>query len=180
MYRRTSLLVLVLLAFACAGSSNGEGSGDDDDSACAPGRQVSCPCDDQRTGTQICNSDGNGYSECRCPTATGGTTGSGGAGGTAGVISIGGTTSTGGSGGDAAKCAALIQVATTCFDGFCQANVSVPFCQCWNLGQDIDVGSCQCIPLNLAAACDLINLDAFDPATYNCSAATNLVSGYCN
>jgi hypothetical protein len=82
---------------------------------------------------------------------------------------------------DAAKCDALLEVVVECYDGYCGgAAASSAFCQCWNNGQDIDVNSCQCIPLNLEQVCEVINLDEVDPNAYNCSAATSIVSDFCN
>jgi hypothetical protein len=82
---------------------------------------------------------------------------------------------------DAEKCDALLDVVVDCYDGYCHGEgTAVPFCQCWNNGQDISVESCQCIPLDLESVCQVINLDQVDPNAYNCSAATSFVSEFCN
>lgn len=80
---------------------------------------------------------------------------------------------------DQQKCDELVDVATECFDSFCGGS-SVAFCGCWNAGQDINVSSCECVPLNLEAACQAVNLENFDRSQYNCSAATSIVSDLCN
>ena len=80
---------------------------------------------------------------------------------------------------DQQKCEELKDVATECFDGFCSTS-SVAFCGCWNNGQDINVSTCECAPLDLDAVCAAINLDDFDRSQYNCSAATTVVSDFCN
>ena len=80
---------------------------------------------------------------------------------------------------DQQKCDELLDVATECFDGFC-ATSSSAFCGCWNAGQDLNVSTCECIPLNFEAVCQTINLDDFDRSQYNCSAATSIVSDVCD
>jgi hypothetical protein len=80
---------------------------------------------------------------------------------------------------DQQKCDQLVDVATECFDSFC-ASSSVAFCGCWNNGQDINVSTCECAPLDLEVACQQVDLENFDPSQYNCSAATTIVSDFCN
>ena len=80
---------------------------------------------------------------------------------------------------DQQKCDELVDVATECFDGFCTGSSSA-FCGCWNNGQDINGSTCECVPLNLEAACRAVDLENIDPSQYNCSAATSIVSDICN
>jgi hypothetical protein len=80
-----------------------------------------------------------------------------------------------------AKCDEFVDVATDCFDDYCQgAGASVAFCGCWNSGQDLNTQTCQCMPLNLEQACGSIDLDDFDPSLYACQTATTIVSSFCN
>ena len=81
---------------------------------------------------------------------------------------------------DAEKCDAFLEVVVACYDGYCQGSgANVPACQCWNNGQDINVNTCECIPLHLELACQIIDLDQVDPNAYDCSAATSAISGIC-
>ncbi|APR87990.1 hypothetical protein A7982_13339 [Minicystis rosea] len=46
----------------------------------------------------------------------------------------------------------------TCFDGYCAGQgAGSQFCGCWATGQDIDIGSCTCIPYDASAVCNGLN-----------------------
>jgi hypothetical protein len=82
---------------------------------------------------------------------------------------------------DAANCGELVDVATACFDDYCQGEgSSVAFCGCWTSGRDLNTQTCECMPLNLEQACSAIDLDDFDPDLYDCPTATSIVSSFCN
>jgi hypothetical protein len=80
-----------------------------------------------------------------------------------------------------AKCDAVVEAISDCYDGYCNgAGMSVPFCQCWNNGQDINISTCECMTLDLDAVCQVIDLDAIDPNAFNCAGATDAVSQFCD
>ena len=56
-------------------------AGCDGETACPPGQQVSCPCNPEGQGVQVCREDGSGFGACTG--CTGGDSGAGGAGGAA-------------------------------------------------------------------------------------------------
>jgi len=93
-----------------------------------------------------------------------------------GLIGCGG----GDDGGDGDnKCQQLVEVASRCFSGWCEdEGAETPFCGCWVQGMDMST-ACDCVTLNWAAACLAVPLDQFDPAKYDCDAATSYVADVC-
>lgn len=76
---------------------------------------------------------------------------------------------------EAAQCQDYIAQTEACYDDHCGASDS-SFCECWNDGMDIDLASCDCIPLDLEPICDMIEL----PATLDCATASATVDNFCN
>jgi hypothetical protein len=80
----------------------------------------------------------------------------------------------------AEKCQALKDTAKACFNSACVEDGSTGFCGCWTQGMDLNTNTCECVPLDLDAACAQVDLDTFDPASFRCDLAKDAVQSYCN
>ena len=63
-----------------------------------------------------------------------------------------------------------------CYDGYCNDDgAGTAFCDCWDNGQDLDIGTCECADLNLDAVCEGLDLSEYDEGEGNCAAATHAI-----
>lgn len=83
--------------------------------------------------------------------------------------------------GEEKRCETFVDDATACYDSFCSDDGSdAAFCACWDQGEDIDISTCDCVPLDLTLACDALDLSDYEEAQFDCDAATALVEDICD
>jgi hypothetical protein len=74
-----------------------------------------------------------------------------------------------------AQCDDFVGQIQTCYDGHC-ATTDSAFCDCWNDGMDMSAVDCSCVPLDLDAVCDIVDL----PADLDCAVAAASVDNMCD
>ena len=77
-------------------------------------------------------------------------------------------------------CDNLVNDATECYDDICDSSsAGTAFCDCWDQGKDLDISTCTCAPLDLTAACDIIDVDEYEAGYFDCDLAEDALSNMC-
>jgi hypothetical protein len=82
---------------------------------------------------------------------------------------------------DEKVCDWLVSDTHVCYDDYCDNDgEGTAFCDCWDQGMDLNITDCECIPLDLEAACDVLDLSDYQEGDFNCSAASDALSNVCD
>lgn len=147
---RTKLLAWTLVALSISAQAACSASTSSD---CEPGDEASCTCDDGSDGFAVCSNNGSTYGECQCEAPT--------------------TFS-------AADCDTLKSMVTACVDSYCLGDASSsPFCGCYGQGMDLNMTTCQCVPLDLDAVCQQFYGLEYSPSQFSCSTMQQTLDHIC-
>ncbi|MBN1337376.1 MAG: hypothetical protein JXB39_15575 [Deltaproteobacteria bacterium] len=77
-------------------------------------------------------------------------------------------------------CVAWEADVTECYDAYCDADgAGNAFCTCWDQGMDLDMISCECMPLDLAGACAEAGIEDYESGDLDCDAASAALGHIC-
>lgn len=77
-------------------------------------------------------------------------------------------------------CDEWISFVEGCVDGYCaDEGAGTRLCGCWDKGMDLDISSCQCVPLDLSPSCNPNDLAYVDRSTLSCALVEGRLQSPC-